>query len=102
GIEVGGAAEVVLGFAGIGDLAADARQAEDAQRVALVRAAQQVEAAATDEQVVGVHPARAALDELPRVVVERDRLAAEDRRLDLGQALRELMAAGAARDAERQ
>jgi hypothetical protein len=45
---------------------------------------------------------RADVVALHRVVVEGDRLLAEDRRLDLGQALGEVVAAGAAGDAERQ
>ena len=82
------ALEVVLGLRRVGDLAADARQAEDAQRAALVRVAQEVELAALEEQVVRVDLAGARLVALHRVVVEGDRLVAEDRGLDLGQALR--------------
>ena len=100
-VEVGGAAEVVLGLGRVGDLAADPREAEDAQRLALVGVAEQVELAAAEEQVVGVDLARAELAALHRVVVEGDRLVAEDRRLDLRQALRELVAAGRGGDAER-
>ena len=96
-VEVGRALEVVLGLGRVGDLAADPREAEDAERVALVRVAEEVELAALEEQVVGVDLARADLVALHRVVVEGDRLVAEDRRLDLGQALREVVAAGAAR-----
>jgi hypothetical protein len=69
-------------------------EAEDPDRVALVRAADEVELAVLEEQVVRVDLARVERVALQRVVVERDRLVAEDRRLDLGQVLREL--AGAA------
>ena len=101
-IEVLGALEVVLGLRGVGDLALDARQAEDAQRVALVRSPQHVELPAAEEQVIGIDLARAEVVAFHRVVVERDRLLAEDGRLDLGQALGEVVAAGAPGDAERQ
>ena len=97
----GAALEVVLGLRRVGDLALDARQPEDAQRAALVRVAEEVELAALEEQVVGVDLARAGRVARHRVVVERDRLVAEDRRLDLRQALREVVAAGRRRDAER-
>ena len=100
-VEVRRAAEVVLGLGRVGDLAADARQAEHADRLALVRVAEQVELAALEQQVVGVDAARAHLVALHRVVVEDDRLVAEDRRLDLRQARRELVAAGRGGDAER-
>ena len=101
-VEVLGALEVVFGLRGVRDLALDARQAEDAQRVALVGAPEHVELPAAEEQVVGIDLARADVVALHRVVVEGDRLLAEDRRLDLGQALGEVVAAGAAGDAERQ
>jgi hypothetical protein len=52
--------------------------------------------------VVGIDLARAEIVALHRVVLEGDRLLAEDGRLDLGQALGELVSAGAARDAERE
>jgi hypothetical protein len=100
-VEVGRALEVVLGLGRVGDLPAHARQAEHAQGAALVRVAQDVELAALEQQVVGVHLARAELVALHRVVVERDRLVAEDRGLDLREAVGELVAARAARDAER-
>ena len=61
--------------------------APDQQGVALVGVAQEVELAAAEEQVVGVDDARAELVPLHRVVVEGDRLVAEDRRLDLRQVL---------------
>ena len=86
--------EVVLGLGRIGDLAADPRQAEHADRLALVGIAEQVELAALEQQVVGVDAARADLVALHRVVVEDDRLVAEDRRLDLREAGGEVMAAG--------
>ena len=94
GSKSGRALEVVLGLRRVGDLAADADEAEDAHRVALVRAADEVELPALEEQVVRVDLARVELVALHRVVVEGDRLVAEDRRLDLRQALRELVAAG--------
>jgi len=99
-VEIGGALEVVLGLGRVGDLAADAREAEDADRVALVRAAQEVELTALEEQVIRVDLAGADLVALHRVVVEGDRLVAEDRRLDLREALGEVVAAGAGGDAE--
>ena len=101
-VEVVGALEVVLGLRRVGDLAVDPRQAEDAQRAALVGAAEEVELAALEEQVVGVDLAMAERVALHRVVVEGDRLVAEDRRLDLGQALGQVVAAGRAGDAERE
>ena len=100
-VEVRRPAEVVLGLGRVGDLAADARQAEHADRLALVGVAEQVELAALEQQVVGVDAARAHLVALHRVVVEQDRLVAEDRRLDLRQARGEVVAAGGGRDAER-
>ena len=97
-VDVGRAAEVVLGLRGVGHLPAHAREAEDAQRAALVAVAQEVELPALEEQVVGVDLPGPHLVALHRVVVEGDRLVAEDRRLDLGQALGELVAAGRAGD----
>ena len=95
------ALEVVLGLRRVRDLALDARQAEHPQRVALVRMAQEVELAALVEQVVRVDLARAGRVARHRVVVEGDRLVAEDRRLDLRQALREVVAAGRCGEPER-
>ncbi len=100
-VEVLGAAEVVLGLGRVGDLAADAREPEHADRLALVRVPEQVELPALEQQVVGVHAACADLVALHRVVVEDDRLVAEDRRLDLRQARRELVAAGGGGDPQR-
>ena len=99
-VEVGGAPEVVLRLRRVGHFAADAREAEDTDRLALVGAAQQIELPALEQQVVGVHAPGAHLVALHRVVVERDRLLAEDRRLDLRQARGELVAAGRGRDPE--
>ena len=93
-IEVGWATEVVLGLGRVGDLAADPRESEDAYVLPLVRVAEQVELAALEEQVVGVHAACPDLVALHRVVLEQDRLVAKDRRLDLRKARRELMPAG--------
>ena len=100
-VEVRRPVEVVLGLRRVGDLAADPRQPEDANRVALVRVAEQVELAALEQQVVGVDLARRDLVAAHRVVVEHDRLVAEDRRLDLRQARGELVTAGRGGDAER-
>jgi hypothetical protein len=93
--------EVVLGLSRVGDLAAYAREAEHTDRLALVRVPEQVELAALEEQVIGVDAARAHLVALHRVVVEDDRLVAEDRRLNLGQAGGEVVAAGRGGDPER-
>src|SRR3954467_15490407 len=62
--------------------------------------ADEVELTAAEEQVVGVDLARADVVAPERVVVEDDRLAAEDRGLDLRQPLRELTAAGVGGDGE--
>src|SRR6202042_1073429 len=78
-IEPGGALEVVLGLGRVADLAADPGQAEDTDRVALVRVPDEVELAALEQQLVGVDPARAELAALHREVIEHDRLASEDR-----------------------
>jgi hypothetical protein len=99
-VEALGPLEVVLGLRRVGDLAADPVEAEDPDRVALVRAADEVELAVLEEQVVRVDLARVERVALQRVVVERDRLVAEDRRLDLGQVLRELAGARARRDVQ--
>ena len=53
-VEVLGRREVVLGLGGVADLALDPREAEDADRVALVRVADQVELAAAEDEVEGV------------------------------------------------
>ena len=74
-------------FDRVGDLVLDPRQAEDADRVALVRVPDEVELAALVEQVVGVDLALALVVALDRVVLELDRLAAGDGGLDLGEAL---------------
>ena len=99
-VEVLGAVEVVLGLGGIADLGPDARDTEHAHVVALVGVADQVELPALVEQVVGVDLARLRRVAADRVVVEDDRLAPEDRGLDLRQALRELAPAGAGGDRE--
>ena len=101
GSKSAGRLEVVLGLGRVGDLAADPRQPEDADRLALVGVAEQVELAALEQQVVRIDAARADLVALHRVVVEHDRLVAEDRRLDLGQARGQLVPAGRRGDAER-
>ena len=94
-VEVLGPVEVVLGLRRVAHLAADPRDAEHAHVVALVRVPDQVELPAAEEQVVGVHLALLLGVAADRVVVEQDRLAAEDRRLDLRQPLRELAPAAA-------
>ena len=100
-VEVLGAVEVVLGLRGVADLAADARHPEDAHVIALVGVADQVELPAAVEQVVRVHLALLLGVAADRVVVEDDRLAPEDRRLDLRQPLGELAPARAGRDRQR-
>ena len=99
-VEVGGPAEVVLRLGRIGDLAADAREPEHPDGLALVRVAEEIELPALEEQVVGIDLARADLVPLDRVVVEQDRLVPEDRGLDLRQPRGELMAARRSRDAQ--
>ena len=64
-------------------------------------AADEVELAALVEQLVGIDAARAEVVALHRVVLEHDRLAAEDRGLDLRQAVGDVVAAGGAGDSER-
>jgi hypothetical protein len=88
----------VLGLGRVGDLAADPRQPEHAHVVALVRVADQIELDVAKDEVVGVDLAVGDLVALERVVAELDRLATRDRRLDLGQALRELAAAAGRRE----
>src|SRR3954454_12670440 len=53
--------EVVFGLRDVGDLAADARETEDAHGIALVRVAVEVELPAAEEQVVRVDLARRLL-----------------------------------------
>ena len=67
---------------------------------ALVGEPDEVELAALEEQLVRVDDARGRLAGLHRVVLELDPLAAVDRRVELGQAGRQLAAAGRAGDAE--
>src|SRR6202012_56 len=71
-VEVVGPLEVVLGLRRVPDLAEDAGEAEDADRVTLVRAADHVELAALVQQLIGVDLARLALVAFHRVVVEDD------------------------------
>ena len=99
-VEVRRALEVVLGLGRVGDLAADAREPEHADGVALVRVPDEVPLAALEQQVVRVDLAQRGLARLHRVVLELDPLAAVDRGVDLGQAARELAAAGRGGDAE--
>src|SRR4051812_36776643 len=58
----------------------------------------EVELTAAEQQVVRVDLARLLLVAADRVVVEDDRLAAEDRRLDLREPLRQLAPAGSCGD----
>ena len=76
--------EVVLGFGGVGDLAADPREPEDPDGVPLVRLPDQIELPASVDQVEGVHLALLLGVAFDRVVGELNGLAAGDRRLDLG------------------
>jgi hypothetical protein len=91
----------VLGLGGIADLSEDARHPELANVAALVRVADQIELPAAVEQVVGVDLALLRGVAADRVVLEHDRLAAEDRGLDLRQPLRELATPGARGHCER-
>ena len=93
-VEVLGRGEVVLGLGRVGDLALDPREAEDADRIALVAMADQIELPAAVDQVEGVHLALLGRVALDRVVGELDRLATADRGLDLRQPLRDLGAVG--------
>src|SRR5262249_9055321 len=86
-LEVLGWGEVVVGPRRVGDLAADPREAEDANPVAFVGVADQVELTAPVDQVVGVHLALLLRVSLDRVVGELDRLAPGDRGLDLRESL---------------
>ena len=55
-VEVLGGREVVLGLRRVADLALDPREAEDADRIALVGMADQIELAVAEDEVVGVRP----------------------------------------------
>ena len=61
-IEVGRTLEVVLGLGRVADLALDAGEPEHADRVTLVRAADDVELAALEQQLVRVDLARARVE----------------------------------------
>ena len=100
-IEVLRRREVVLGLGGVAHLAAYPREAENADVLSLVGVADQVELPAAEEQVVRIDLPLALRVPGHRVVVEDDRLAAEDRGLDLGEPLREVAATRAGRHAER-
>jgi hypothetical protein len=86
-VEVGRALEVVLGLRRVGHLPADARERNTRSAPRSCERPEEVELPALEEQVVGVDLAGPHLVALHRVVVEGDRLVAEDRRLDLRQAL---------------
>ena len=82
-IEVGRALEVVLGLRRIADLPPHPREPENADRAPLVRSPDEVELAALVEQLVGIDATSPDVVALHRVVIEHDRLAPEDRGLDL-------------------
>jgi hypothetical protein len=96
-VETAGRAEVVLGLARVGDLALDPREPEDADGIAFVGVADQIELAGAEDEVVGIDLAVHRRVALHRVVAELDRLPARDRGLDLREALRQLAAAGRGR-----
>ena len=91
----------MLGLGRVADLAADAREAEHPDRAPLVRMPDEIELAALEQELVGVDLARVQVAALHREVVEHDRLSAEDRGLDLGQAMAQLVSARRAGDPER-
>ncbi len=100
-IEVLRTVEVVLGLGRVRDLASHPGEAEDADRLALVRETEEVELAALEEQVVGIDLAGGDLVAAHRVVVEDDRLVAEDRGLHLREPGGELVAARRGGDPQR-
>src|SRR5207302_9922047 len=100
-VEVRRALEVVLGLRRVPHLAAHPGQPKDADRAPFVRVSHQVELTALVQQLVGVYAAGAELVAFHRVVLEHDRLAPEYRGLDLGQALRDVVSARRAGDAQR-
>jgi hypothetical protein len=85
----------------VGDLPADARQAENPHGVALVGVADEVELTALEQELVRVDLALALRVALHRVVAEGDGLAPGDRRVDLHEALGQVVAAGRGGDPER-
>ena len=99
-VEVGRALEVVLGLGRVGDLPADPREPEDADVLALVRVADEIELAALEEQVIRIDAPQRGLVALHRVVLELDPLAAVDRGVDLRQPRAHLAAARRRGDAE--
>ena len=100
-VEVLRRGEVVLGARPEGDAPLDARQPEDAGVLALVGVADHVPVPRRVEQGVGVNLALGVLVAADRVVGEADRLAAADRRLDLGEVGRDLGAVVAAEQVHR-
>ena len=86
-IELGGDAEVALATRREADVAADAREPERADRLAVVVASHEVPLTLAQEQAVGVHRARRLLVGRDRPVREDDRALLGDGRLDLLQAL---------------
>ncbi len=84
----------------VADLATDTGESEYADRVTLVSASDHIELPALEQQLVRIDLALLARVAFHRVVLEHDRLAPEDRRLDLRQALRHLVTVGGAGDAE--
>ena len=99
-VEAVRALEVVLRLRGVGDLALDPAEPEDADVAALVRVADEVELAALEQQLVRVDLAQRGRAGLHREVLELDPLAAVDRGVDLGEPGGELGAAGRAGDPE--
>ena len=89
-VELGRDAEVALAARREADVAADAREPEGADRVAIVVASDEVPLALAQEQAVGVHRARRLLVGRDRPVREDDRALLRDGRLDLLQPLRDL------------
>src|SRR5689334_14834610 len=65
-----------------------------------MRVTDEVELTALVDELVRVNAPSAQLVALHRVVIEHDRLAPEDRRLDFREPVRELVAAGRARETE--
>ena len=101
GVEVGRHLEVALAARGEAHVAAHARQAERADRVAVLVAADHVPVPGLHVDAVGVERARRVLVALHRPVREDDRALLRDGRLDLGQARRDRGGVAACRAAGR-
>jgi hypothetical protein len=89
-VELGRDAEVALAARGEADVAADAREPERTDRVAIVIAADEVPLAVSQEQAVGIHRPRRLLVRRDCPVGEDDRALLRDCGLDLLQALSDL------------